>query len=141
MSSTNSQERNTKARLLCVDDDPCFLALFSAVLETAGYSVVAANDPRQALALSAKTVFDLVILDYDMPDMNGAELARRLKQNQCDLPIILFSGHPSLPADAFDVVDEHAVKAESLELLLQILSARVCPLTHVTPRHGKSRVR
>lgn len=139
VSSMNSEERNRKARLLCVDNDPRFLALLSAVLEVAGYSVVAANDPIQALAMAIKTVFDLVILDYDMPGMNGAELARGLRQNKCDLPIILFSGHPTLPADAFNAVDEYVPKGESIEALLQIVSMRVCPLTHVT-RHGISRV-
>jgi CheY-like chemotaxis protein len=132
MSSTNSEDPNQKARLLCVDDDPRFLALFAAVLEAAGYRVVAANDPRQALALAANTGFDHVILDYDMPHMNGAELACHFKQHRCDLPIVLFSGHPSLPAEALNSVDEHAVKGESPELLLQILSRRVCRLTRVS---------
>jgi CheY-like chemotaxis protein len=138
MSSTNSRERKQKARLLCVDDDPRSLALCAGVLGAAGYSVVAANDPLQALALATKTDFDLVILDYDMPGMNGAELAQRLRQNKCDRPIILFSGQPSLPAEAVNAVDEYAVKGESVERFLEILSTRVGSVAHVPRRHGNS---
>lgn len=120
----NLKEQNGKARLLCVDDDPRFLILITAVLELAGYSAVAISAPHEALELATNASFDLAIVDYDMPEMNGAELARRLKQHKCDLPVILFSGNPSLPADALTVVDEHVVKGEGVELLLQVLSAR-----------------
>jgi CheY-like chemotaxis protein len=130
MSSRNSEEYNRKARLLCVDDDLRFLGLFTAVLEVAGYSVVAVGDPQKALALATSAAFDLVILDYDMPNMNGAELACRIKQHKSDLPVILFSGNSCLPAAACDNVDEHLVKGESVESLLQALRARIRPLTH-----------
>lgn len=132
MSSTNCEKQIKKARLLCVDDDLRFLALFTAVLEAAGYHVVATTEAGKALELATSVAFDIAILDYDMPRMNGAELACRLKQRRCDLPIVLFSGQPSLPAEALKIVDEHAVKGESPELLLQILRQRLCPFTPVS---------
>jgi two-component system, cell cycle sensor histidine kinase and response regulator CckA len=113
-----------KARLLCVDDDPQFLVLLTAVLEAAGYSVVATNDPGDALDLGICRPFDLVIADYEMPHMNGGELACRIKQHKCHLPIILF-GTPSLPSGILSIVDDHVFKGDGVELLLQKLSARI----------------
>lgn len=111
--------------MLCVDDDLKFLTLFTTVLEEAGYTVVATNDPSNALNLVIQAPFDLVITDYDMPDMNGAELACQVKQHKCDLPVILFSGNPYLPSEVRNAVDDHLVKGEGVELLLQTLSAKV----------------
>lgn len=128
MRPTNFKEENKKARLLCVDDDLRFLVLLAEVLEKAGYSVVATNDPRKALELAISAAFDLAILDYDMPGMDGAELACRLKQCKCDFPIILFSGNPSLPARALSAADHHAVKGEGVEPLLRALSAKIQPI-------------
>jgi CheY-like chemotaxis protein len=113
-----------KARLLCVDDDLGFLVGFTAVLESAGYCVVATNDPRQGFELATNGAFDLVIVDYDMPYMNGGELAFRLKQHRRDLPIILFSGSDSVPLQAINGVDDHLVKGEGVKTLLQTVGAR-----------------
>ena len=124
MLSISPEKQNKKSRLLCVDDDLCFLMLFTAVLESAGYCVIATNDPHKGLELAMGAGFDLVILDYDMPGMNGAELAHEIKQCKCDLPIILFSGNTSLPADALSAVDDHVIKGESVESVLQTLSLR-----------------
>jgi CheY-like chemotaxis protein len=123
MLSTVPEKQNKKARLLCVDDDLCFLMLFTAVLESAGYCVVATNDPNKGLELATGTGFDLIVLDYDMPGMNGAELAHEIKQRKCDLPIILFSGNTSVPAEALGVVDD-VVKGESVGSFLQTLRLR-----------------
>jgi CheY-like chemotaxis protein len=131
MLPVNSEEQHKKAHLLCVDNDLRFLILFTAVLESAGYRVAAAADPHKALDLAGKHSFDLAILDYDIPAMNGAELAHRLKERQCNLPVVLFSGNPCLPVDALNVVDGHFAKNEGVELLLQTLSTYLrLPMTH-----------
>ena len=124
-SPTNPVPARNKARLLCVDDNPRFLELFAAVLEAAGYSVVATLDPRNALELALSAGFDLAIVDYDMPYMNGKELACKIKQHKCQMPIILLSGNPSLPADVVSFVDGYVAKGEGVEILLQTLSAMV----------------
>lgn len=124
MLSPHPQEQK-KARLLCVDDDLHFLMGFTAVLQSAGYSVVATNDPRQAFELATNAPFDLVVVDYDMPYLNGGELACRLKQHKHDLPVILFSGSDSVPLQAINGVDDHLIKGEGVEAVLQVVSAKV----------------
>lgn len=125
MLSTALNDRKTSSRLLCVDDDPRFLMVFAALLESAGYVVEALSDPRLAVELACRTAFDLVILDYDMPHMNGAELACQLKEQKRDLPIVLFSGNPSPPAEALNVIDAYVVKGQGIGSLLRTLSATV----------------
>lgn len=120
-------EEQKRARLLCVDDDLHFLVGFTAVLQSAGYSVVATNDPRQAFELATSAPFDLVVVDYDMPYLNGGELACRLKQHKRDLPVILFSGSDSVPLQAINGVDDHLIKGEGVEAVLQVVSAKVSP--------------
>src|SRR5215472_14882023 len=104
-----------QARLLCVDDDLSFLLGFTAVLQAAGYSIVATNDPCQAFELATNSAFDLIIVDYEMPHVNGGELASKLRQHKRDLPVILFSGSDSVPPQIIDEVDEHLVKGEDLK--------------------------
>lgn len=107
-----------------MDDDQQFLVLLTRVLEAAGYCVVSTNDARNALSLATSAPFDLVIADYEMPDMNGAELAGQIKQHKCQLPIILFSGNPSLPAEVLSTVDDYLFKGAGAQLLLQTLERR-----------------
>jgi len=64
-----------------------------------GYEVLAASNGRHALHVFQDRVeqIDAVILDYEMPGMNGLELAASLKQRQPTLPVIMISGsHPEL---------------------------------------------
>ena len=114
-----------KARLLCVDDDLSFLLGFTAVLQAAGYSIVATNDPCQAFELATNSAFDLIIVDYEMPHVNGEELASKLKQHKRDPPVILFSGSDSVPPQAIDEVDEHLAKGKDVKAVLQTVSTKV----------------
>ena len=125
-----------KARLLCVDDDLSFLLGFTAVLQAAGYSVVATNDPCQAFELVTNAAFDLVIVDYDMPHINGGELASRLKQHKRDLPVILFSGSDSIPPQALARVDEHLIKGEDVKAVLQTVRAQISSVTQSQSEPG-----
>ena len=79
------------ARLLIVDDEEMNRDMLSQRLELKGYAVTAADDGRQALALIERHAFDLVLLDVMMPDLNGLEVLRLLRQRYApaELPVIM----------------------------------------------------
>lgn len=85
--------------VMCVDDDAGIRELYGALLGRNGYEVIAANNGRHALHVfeSQGQQIDAVILDYEMPGMNGLELAAWLKQRHPKLPVLMVSGsHPKL---------------------------------------------
>ena len=85
--------------VMCVDDDAGIRELYGALLGQNGYEVIAATNGRHALRVfeSKKGKIDAVILDYEMPEMNGLQLATWLKQRHPTLPVIMISGsHPEL---------------------------------------------
>ena len=91
---------NEKELILCVDDEENQLAVRKLVLEQAGYSVLAAGSGQQALDLLASHPIDLVLSDHLMPGLTGTELARQIKAQDPDLPVILISAVNEIPADA-----------------------------------------
>lgn len=101
-----------------VDDNPKSSRLLTSVLETCGFRVIAAHDPVEALGFCKKTYFDVALLDYDMPVMNGAELARELKFIVPDAPVILISGYAALPPTELVFVDAHFGLGTCLDDLL-----------------------
>jgi CheY-like chemotaxis protein len=80
------------ARILCIDDNRhgCFAR--QSLLEAAGHAVACAHDGKEGLEKFRADKFDLVIVDYLMPGMNGAEVIRRIRETHPRLPIILHSG-------------------------------------------------
>jgi CheY-like chemotaxis protein len=80
--------------VLCVDDDAAIREFYGCLLGREGYEVIFAGTGLQALALvqSARNPVDAAILDYELPGMNGFELAVRLKQHDPGLPILMISG-------------------------------------------------
>lgn len=80
-------------KILIVDDDIDSLKLIGLMLQRHGYEVVAANAGMQALAKASSDHPDLIILDIMMPDMDGYEVCRRLRNNSDTrgIPIIMFT--------------------------------------------------
>ncbi|MBI1197148.1 MAG: response regulator [Phenylobacterium sp.] len=78
------------AQVLVVDDDPHIRQLLVFALEKAGLSAREADDGEAALAAVADAAPDLVILDINMPKLDGLEVCRRLRA-QGDLPILFLS--------------------------------------------------
>jgi signal transduction histidine kinase/CheY-like chemotaxis protein len=79
-------------RVLVADDNAVNRKLATIVLERAGHSVSCANDGRIAVALAAREVFDVVLMDVQMPEMNGCEATRIIRAHEREhgghLPII-----------------------------------------------------
>jgi CheY-like chemotaxis protein len=87
--------------ILVVDDDALISMSTVDMLEDMGHQVLEASSGAQALEIvkAAKRV-DLVITDYSMPGMNGAELALGLRQIRDDLPVLVATGYSDLPQGA-----------------------------------------
>jgi signal transduction histidine kinase/ActR/RegA family two-component response regulator len=86
------------ALILVVDDDPDVRALVCDTLEMLGYRVVAADGGPAALAVLDRTRPDLVLLDFAMPGMNGAEVAGLVRQRWSEMPIVFASGYADTAA-------------------------------------------
>ena len=88
----------TALRVLVVDDDALIAMSSVDMLEDLGHIVTEANSGIAALALlEAGNEFDLMITDYSMPGMNGAELGRAARKLLPKLPILVASGYADLP--------------------------------------------
>jgi len=83
-----------EARILVVEDDPEMIAAVSAVLRAAGHTVVEAADGRTALDISRNQRIDLILLDLGLPEVNGLDFARTLRDERpiSGIPIVALSG-------------------------------------------------
>ena len=100
-------------RVLLVDDEPDFVDALAKRLRGRGLEVHTANSGFEALDVLARTSVDTVILDLAMPEMDGIETLRRLKDVDPDLQVILLTGHGTIPAGI------EAMKSGALDFLLK----------------------
>lgn len=84
--------------VLIADDDFISLEVLKAMLEEYPLDLLAANSGTEALALAREHQPELLILDYDMPDMTGAEVCRTLREQPAfaDTPVVALTGHQSI---------------------------------------------
>jgi PAS domain S-box-containing protein len=84
-------------RILAVDDDAIILLNTATILEDMGHDVLQAHSARSALEILQQENIDLLITDYSMPNMTGAELVQQARQAKPDLKVIVASGYADLP--------------------------------------------
>jgi DNA-binding response OmpR family regulator len=85
--------------ILVVDDEPAIVQIIRERLVGEGFQVQTASDGEAALAALRETL-DLVILDLMLPDLDGFEVLRRMRQGDCDLPVIILTARD----DDIDVI-------------------------------------
>src|SRR5580704_5678960 len=83
-------------RVLVVDDDRSTTTIVSKVLAAHGYDVDVANNGQSALALIRRNGYDLAVVDYQMPGMNGVELFRQARIEQPDLRGVFLTAHANI---------------------------------------------
>ena len=83
----------SKISLLYVDDEPVLLELCTIFLErSGGFSVTTAQGAPEGLQLLSEQSFDAILSDYQMPDMDGIEFLKHLKESGDDTPFLIFTG-------------------------------------------------
>lgn len=83
--------------ILLVDDDPLIRHVIADELEEVGHFVTPAVGPEAALELLREGEYDLILIDYTMPGMSGAELARHILAAQPAARMAILTGHADLP--------------------------------------------
>jgi PAS domain S-box-containing protein len=84
--------------VLVIDDDPDVRAFIAATLEEQGYGVIHAADGREGVRQFERARPDLVIVDFIMPGLSGAEVARKIRHRVADQPILFVSGYSETEA-------------------------------------------
>src|SRR6266699_7018531 len=115
-----------KAHILVVDDDPRFTGLLRRVLAYEGYSVAVAATGSEALKRTLERPPDLIILDIMLPELNGLEVARRLRAAGDNVPILMLTARDAI-ADRVKGLetgaDDYLVKPFAHEELLARVKA------------------
>ena len=107
-----------KKKILVVDDEEGIRLLYQEELDMEGFAVETAKNGELALEKFKAAQPDLVILDINMPGMNGIEVLRQMKEQNAALPVILSSAYPEYKQDLGAwASDEYIVKSANLDEL------------------------
>jgi two-component system nitrogen regulation response regulator NtrX len=104
---------NGRPSVLIIDDDRAIIDSLSSLYKDNGYNATGARTGGTALDLVGAVRFDLVILDLDLPDINGIELLRMIRSQKVEAPVIIVSGKATIGAaieatklGAFNVIEK-----------------------------------
>ncbi|MBE9553435.1 MAG: response regulator [Proteobacteria bacterium] len=101
----------TSLRILIVDDDEDFADGLMEIFELDGHEPAMAHSGRDAIGAVENGIFDVVLIDIGLPDMNGAECLRTIRTIRPDLPCFLLTGY-----SAEDVANQ-GIEAGAIEIL------------------------
>jgi CheY-like chemotaxis protein len=105
-------------KILVVDDEENIRELYKEELEEMGYAVTTVADGLQALDKMQDARFDLVTLDMRMPDMDGIETLRKMKEKDNTLPVIICTAYEEYKHDFGSwCSDAYVVKSADTALL------------------------
>ena len=111
---------NTEARLLVVEDDPSILELLSASLRFAGFTVATAQNGSVAVTVARETKPDLVVLDVMLPDLDGFEVIRLMREDGTRTPVVFLTARDGTEDKIRGLTlggDDYVTKPFSLEEL------------------------
>ena len=118
--------------ILIVDDDIGVRNMLSSVLYDGGYLIEGVENGKEAIKACEESIFDVALIDIELPDMKGTELLNRLKKLQPKMIRIIITGHPSIE-NAMKAVNERAdgyllkpfEVTELLKMIARLLTERM----------------
>ncbi len=128
--------RRSNIRIMVVDDEVDAMEIISAYLEGQGYAVSAANDGADALAMAGVMSPDILITDIRMPQMDGNQLIRQMRERNPMIPVIVMTGHPGDAEMPHDTGDDAPVMVMAKPLDLKELHAIIDELVQALDLGG-----
>jgi CheY-like chemotaxis protein len=123
MRVAGNSDMNSIPVVLCIDDFKPGLVTRKAFLEQFGFKVLIASSGAEGLEIIKVQHINVVILDYRMPEMNGQELAAKIRQMSVTIPLLLLSGFVSdIPEALKKMVDIYLTKGDPPGMLVSALS-------------------
>lgn len=117
------------SKILIADDEPFNLTLFAEMLKPANYKIITANGGAEAIEIARCELPDLIILDWNMPETNGLEALKTIKdqENMKDIPVIMISGIMTSSSNLMEAMNEGATDFirkpfDKIELLARVKS-------------------
>ncbi|MBM9603148.1 response regulator [Desulfopila inferna] len=105
-------------KILLVDDEENIRFIYEEELKEEGYEIISAANGMEALELFKEEKPDLVVLDIQMPGLNGIEVLRRMKTLDPSVPVILSSAYPEFKQDLGAwASEEYIVKSSDIQQL------------------------
>lgn len=83
-------------RVLLVDDDVAVMRAYQRALARSGWSVETASNGKEGIECVKRASFDVILSDISMPEMDGLEFLRAVREQDLDVPVILLTGQPGL---------------------------------------------
>jgi two-component system KDP operon response regulator KdpE len=126
--------------VLIVDDEPAILRFLRTSLSAQGYQTIEAETGAQALTMLARSRVDVVVLDLGLPDLDGLEVLKRLRESGSSVPVIVLSSRADEPGKvkALDLgADDYVTKPFGMDELLARLRAA---LRHRLQQQGEKPV-
>jgi two-component system KDP operon response regulator KdpE len=127
-------------QVLIVDDEPAILRFLRTSLRAQGYQTIEAETGAQALTNLARNRVDVVVLDLGLPDLDGLEVLKRLRESGSSVPVVVLSSRADEPGKvkALDLgADDYVTKPFGMDELLARLRAA---LRHRLQQQGEKPV-
>lgn len=130
MNRNTAQHR--EIRVLLVDDETDFTSVLSKRMSRQGLAVSTASDGSEAHGLLESRPFDVVVLDVDMPGVNGVHVLKSIKEQYPEVEVIMLTGRASIPealkcrsAGAFDFLFKPTETSDLIEVIVAAAGSRI----------------
>lgn len=115
-------------KVLVIDDNPDVREILRLALEMRGYKVTDAEGGKPGLAALETDCPDIILLDYNMPDMNGVDVAKQARLVCGNIPIIFITAHSNVVATGITTMLKTDIVPKPF--MLDTLSHRICAMLH-----------
>jgi CheY-like chemotaxis protein len=119
-------EASSPKHILVVDDEPLLRDIIARVLRHEGHEVATAADGEDGLEKFKGGTWDVVVTDFEMPNMNGEEMTAAIKKIAPDIPVIMMTGSNGIVKDSsvFEAFIPKPFHAPELLVLIESLPVK-----------------